>query len=63
MDSFWFFKTVSLFSSGCPEIPFVDQAGLVLSEYKAYLCLPNAGIKDVHHRCLAIDPSLMGDDW
>ena len=29
---FWFFKTVSLCSPGCPRTHFVDQAGLELTE-------------------------------
>jgi hypothetical protein len=45
-----FWDRVSLYSPGCPETHFVDQAGLELRNPPA-LCLPSAGIKGV---CLKI---------
>jgi hypothetical protein len=42
------FSRVSLYSPGCPQTPFVDQAGLELTDIP-YLCLPSAGIKGRHH--------------
>ena len=36
---------VILYSSGCPETPYVDQAVLKLTERSTCLCLLSVGIK------------------
>ena len=41
------------------KLAFVDQAGLELTE--ACHCLPSAGIKGVHHHCLAESVTFFSD--
>jgi hypothetical protein len=46
---FVFFKTVSLYSPGCPGTHSVDQSGWPQTQKSACLCLPRAGIKGMRH--------------
>jgi hypothetical protein len=56
---FGFQDRVSLYSPGYPGTHSVDQAGLELRNPPASASL-SAGIKDVHHHCLADKGFLVG---